>query len=555
MSYLTPEILIHYWTVPWDDWEVLFDVPLIVEHEAVELEGAKTDKHPITVSSQSKTGALISSWGTELWGQVIVFPVKIDYKFLQADRDDNVILWNTFLYDVQECTDISPPPMGIELVHDILPFPINPLEEYVVQINAFVVGPIEIKDYIYFTFTAAMANLYLSGIRTLVFTHMPNAGWKERLEWNTDIILSYRGEEDRISVRQDPAQYYSGSFFLNNAHKNTHFESLVTGGHMRVFVLPVWPESIKYVGTILNGATELIFDNAYASYREGGYIIFIHDYRTAEVMEIAEVHSGRIVFARPLTQDHINPTIAPARTARLWVNPSMTDFFFTKSSASLEFRVIDSEAITGSPSIRQYRGRDVFEGQYLLNGARKREVMREYDVVDFKVGKVDYLYGAEWSTSVINNVSLYRNTRETAWALRNWLHRRAGMLLPFWIKTYRKEIELLTTFGVDTITHQIKNINYTGLLFSNPMYRNICFEKEDGTEIFRRVLGATYQDEDTELITLDESFGFVGTPASFKRICFLSLVRLSTDSVDVYWRNVGRAIASFGLVGVSDDEN
>jgi len=559
---LTPSILEYHISMPWGTiWAPQYSAATTVLVPFVNttvLAGTKTDTQPVTELGLSKVGASLpgTGWGSILWGNVLVYPVSINYSFLQANRDDNITLWNTNLSASKNLTSVTAPPSGIVLDLPSLPQAIEPLDEYTLQVHAYTAGPAEIANYLYFTFTDNIGSLYLYGTRTLVFAFMPEYPWKERLEWATDVNKTYRGWEERTQLRQDPARYIEADFFVLSGHENSYFEAMMTGGHLRAFVLPVWAEMTQYVGTLSAGVSEIAVDTTNKSYEADGYLVLIQDYCTFEVVEITSVTDTKIILKGPTLTTHINPMIAPTFTAKMTKNPSVEDMFQDVAKAKLEFRATTPEAITSVASATQYRGYDVYTGELLLrnNQLRQKEVTRDYEIIDYGVGAFEVLYGAEWS-SLQANTEIYASSRAEAWALRQWLHRRAGQYLPFWIRTYKKQIDILTSFGADTVTFQIRNINYVSLLTDNPIYLNLVAVKLDGTVFYRNIVGSTFIDNEIESLTLESSFGFAGTMADFKTISFLSLVRLSEDKVEITWDDYDQVTATFGIIGVGDDED
>jgi hypothetical protein len=67
--------------------------------------------------------------------------------------------------------------------------------------------------------------------------------------------------------------------------------------------------------------------------------------------------------------------------------------------------------------------------------------------------------------------------------------------------------------------------------------------------IYRRITGSNDPGNGTEVLTLDSALG-VAVPAATTMVCFLHLVRLASDAVEVLWHHQTLAEASMRFTEV-----
>jgi hypothetical protein len=96
-------------------------------------------------------------------------------------------------------------------------------------------------------------------------------------------------------------------------------------------------------------------------------------------------------------------------------------------------------------------------------------------------------------------------------------------------------------------TMRVEAFGYAQLYATSAARRDVMIELTDGTLLFRRITGATENDDGTETITLDAQFGRSFTTAEVERVSFLNYRRLDQDEITVAWITDEAAQAAFRL--------
>ena len=195
-----------------------------------------------------------------------------------------------------------------------------------------------------------------------------------------------------------------------------------------------------------------------------------------------------------------------------------------------------------------YLGLNVLEVQPNRAKDPRRSFLRSLTKMDAGTGK----------TTVQDRAGISRSELEFDWFLdgrseiavfQAFLLARKGRAVPFWVPSWRHDLVLNQDAGAIDTSITVKATGFTKYQFGQTSRRQVAFILSDGTMIYRRITGSNDPGNGTEVLTLDSALG-VAVPAATTMVCFLHLVRLASDAVEVLWHHQTLAEASMRFTEV-----
>ena len=193
----------------------------------------------------------------------------------------------------------------------------------------------------------------------------------------------------------------------------------------------------------------------------------------------------------------------------------------------------------GAPA--QYLGLDIYYEPSLIEGdALNEEIVTAIDMTDPGLGPVAYYQPWTYNRPARG----YRVTADghaEAWALREWLHRRAGRYRLFWQPTFEVDMRPTST-GALTTSLRIAADEYLAYAEDRS---HIAVETASGW-LPRAITDAVRLSASEIQLTLDSSLAI--NASDIKRVCFLSRRRLDTDRIELVWK--GEAVCQMAVATV-----
>jgi hypothetical protein len=120
--------------------------------------------------------------------------------------------------------------------------------------------------------------------------------------------------------------------------------------------------------------------------------------------------------------------------------------------------------------------------------------------------------------------------------LRQFLHRCAGRLTPFWLPTGRQDLVLAQDVGEGGLVLRCQAASSVQTLAS-PARRALALRLPDGGVIFREVVSAEAVSGGFEDITVTQALPAL--TAGTVRLSWMCLARLDADRVEISWERTG----------------
>lgn len=525
------------WNTEWGfDWDSIKRGFALRRNETVDrdipvLSGIFNDRQPYIPTSRNITGYNAGSFSDIFYNRVVVEPLFIDFGSLTGNAQSEFVVWNAYftnanLQTIQENGFGT----GLEFSGELLPKTFLPLEEITYTVDASLNGPPVIDATLVFDFTtpdAIQRTVSFTGSRIVFLPLIYRDSMTERLEWDTDILNSYNGKEQRIMNRVQPRQFLDIEGFIPTEITRS-FENLLYGWRGRFWAIPIWQEARG--GSDINAGESIInVDTMYGDFRVGSLVGIWQDQDTFDIANVINITDGTLSFDRGINRDYVDPIVFPVRLARMTAAPVRTTTGYN-AVLSTNLQVTDNVSLETSASDEQYDGEDVFleipeapSGTTIDDNYETR-----IDLIDYSTGAIEQVL--PWDNQRINRTfTLLKEGLEEIWNCRLWLHRRAGRLRPFWMPTFEDNMKVLTTtFIADNFFIEPENYASQGV-----DRRNIIFFFNDDTHSIVRIIDTNTNDPERTQITIVPPLNREG--ADISSVSFIGLKRLASDRISIRW--------------------
>jgi hypothetical protein len=377
-----------------------------------------------------------------------------------------------------------------------------------------------------------------------------SVNWSEpfRIKYQTvtEIIESRARKEQRISHRQVPRKTFSFTCTVH-ADSRRRFEALLTLWQAKPFVVAEAPR-VVYLPEVTSGTT--IEVEAVMPWMVVDRYLVIYD-RTAERWDYTIITgiagTTLTVFPGIGASYPVGSRLFAASIGRLEdvrANRKSDD----ASLVDVEFSCAPSQAAeTAQTADVEHNGREVLTLKPNWNESVEATYEYDSDRIDYKHGRRLFYYPAGYSKRIHKATYLRRGADEAEW-LRAFFWRVRGRQDEFYMPTRSNDLPLLSKTA-STLT--VDGTDVYEFYATDTVYKNICVEFEDGTEIYREVTGIISSGGNSVLsISPDWTFD----TSTVKRISWMPVWRLASDDLTVEWVTESAATAQFALTTLEDLE-
>lgn len=367
----------------------------------------------------------------------------------------------------------------------------------------------------------------------VLFPLWPRPRAVETLEWLTFVQISEDGTgEERVEMRDVPRQGFRYEYFVPPAWQ-PRINNILYGGRPLQWQVPVWPQ-VQHVGAIAAGQGTLQCETRYSEFRAGSSVLLWESPTKYQVMPLVSVVDADTLDVSGVTTAFTDAWLMPLRLGHLSQNPQRR-FDGRQSIVQLAFDIDDNAELTPAAPV-QYEGEDLHTEPGLLDGGELTEqLVARIDKFDEQLGLVTY--ASPWEN--MRPARIHRMMGETPaenWAVREFLHRRAGRSRAFWLPSFEADFRVVDS-GPITGALTVAPDDYQDFA---PERVHVAIETPDGW--LAREITATNLLSATQLqLVFDASLGGVDA-ASIRRVSLLGKKRLDADRVEINY--MGAQVAS-----------
>jgi hypothetical protein len=498
------------------------------------LVGLRTGGSEISWEENSYTGHLAYSIEDDFYNRILVEPIFIDFGSILGTQSFEIDVFNAYLVD-SVLSDIVETNFRTGLTLDAeatLPTTYGALEECTYTIEAVLAGPPQIDATITLDWLSPITDIDIGiiGTRIVLLPVTYRHKMRETMLWKTDVLNSYNGTEQRVKVRRNPRHRLAIKAYLDKDERH-RVENLMYGWRQREWAIPMWHEARNVDGVVAQDDLTINVDTQYGDFRVDYLAVLWENPRKFDVFQIESLTTSSITLPRGVNDNYgLNAIVMPVRTARMVKDPIR---YTTGYDAVLEtiLEVTDNTSYPADPSAIQYNGEDTFFMEPLQTGADGSPDSYHYDMVvlDNQSGLVNQY--APWDNIRIKRqFELIVEGLQDIWEMRQWLDRRAGKLVPFYMPTYENNFKILNT-GTVVDSLEVLEEDFTT---QSSTRTTIVIKKTDGTYIFRTIIDSVLNEVSGNVdLTLDTALNF--DASEIDEINFIGLKRLDSDQIDFDW--------------------
>jgi len=506
---------------------------------------ALTTHYPVEANGRAIQYVKTNSFFDDFYNRIHISPSSLELGNVASEQVSTVVLWNAYLVDqnlqsidgIEEGLNVSGQPSP--------PFTFTALQERAWDVSILPDGPSTIDTNLVWQFGDDQALLKITGTRIVAFGWLVD--WSkpvtETLQWLTDILQSKTGYEQRRSLRLAPRIQFDAELLLYDAERQ-FFDLAMIGWGAKNFAMPIWSQQQWLTTAHAAGGMIIYCDTTYRNFKANRLAILRG--ATAfdnETVEIESVLADRLILKRPLQKAWIQGTcLSPALTVRLNGQPNLvkrTDRMMRTAISLIATETLDHDE---QMPATLYRGYPVLEQVPNEKNDLTHSYERLLSQLDNKTGLVlqkDHaqeafgLYQYDWMTV----------GRQEQATLRALFYALRGSQKAIWLPTFSDDLTVLSIIVASGQTFDVQWCGYSRFAQSQLGRQDIQITLKNGTVLYRRITSSTEVDSTTERLAVDETFPAQILPTDIIRISFISLCRLSNDSLVIEHINDSDGVA------------
>jgi len=358
-------------------------------------------------------------------------------------------------------------------------------------------------------------------------------------EWMTDVLVSINGNEQRISIRQEPRQNFAMSHLADSDEEIQQWRYELFTGIDGVWTIPIWPESETTTSESTTGGSTIDADFTMMDDALGAWAFLIADpeLQTYEIVFFVSRTSTTLTILGTLSSTYpTGSSITPLEQCLVQNNSGYQAMSVNAASVEMDFQQYSSNVLSGKGATaltlhntipvldrRPEEGSDSFFG-----------LMTRLDY-----GHKTYVL----SEQVFANITSSRSYTSRGKADRQWwklfLSTVRGQLKPFYCSTYRPDMTIdsqpaqaATTIDVvDDAT--VAGINDATGWESSLAHAELAIDTADDDTQYVTMTAAVDNGNGTHTITITPALTNTEAGSTVLNISFLELSRLGSDSVQI----------------------
>lgn len=501
-----------------------------------------------SIPSYADTGTRQLSFGDDWFNRIHISTGLLALGNVVSDVTKTVSVWNAWLGQPQTLNSFSTVNGDgiVVTAPGAVPLNFQPNQELQWIFTVDVQGPPTINALYTWTFAdGESVALNITGNRVTAWALTPDwsAGVRETLQFKTDVMTAWSGAEQRRALRIAPRRQFEFSSPMAKQERRIIEASLFAWSSM-IWALPIFSDGQRLTSALSPGMLTVACDTVNRDFRAGGLAILITDAAHYEVLQITSVTNTALSLTNAVAGSWpVGSRLYPVRTARLASYPKI-------ARRNGQFAEIDPQFVTVEPcdwtpasGLPTYRTYPVLENSPDASDGADASYERQTNLIDNDTGVVELDDTADIGFPVWTHQWFMQGRTQRAFfrALMYLLKGRQGEI---WVPTYQSDLQLAALIGSSATTIDIEMMGYTLYLVGQLNRKDIRIELLNGTVFYRRITGSTGIDANTERLSIDSSLGQQVTPSQVRRISFMSLCRLNSDSIDIVHENSDVGVAT-----------
>lgn len=500
------------------------------------LGGTLTNTQPITEIEAELDGAVLPGFAADYYERIHYSFRSFNFGSAAIGQQQILQIWNAFFVD-KTITAATPSGSGgiAATGPGALPYDVSPLAEieYTFEIEA-TAPPVLAVTYS-FTIGGVTVPIEFAGLLVTPWFVRPSGGVLERLDWLTDVLPSFNGEEQRRALRLAPRRAFEFDVVMTAAERRA-YENALQDWQGRMWALPVWMDAQPLPADLAPGATVIAIDTTTRDFVVGGTVGIALDSRTYEVIQLEAKTDSSLTLKAPGVSGAWpagRTVVFPIRAARMPESVALRRFTGAASYARMRFEV--AEACDWPAAVEStYRSLPVLATPPNWVEDVDQEFLRMLARLDGGTGQV-FVDDEAGGPHILQSHQWLLDGRAQIDAFRRWLYARRGRLTAFWLPTFAEDFIVVASIGSAALTIDVEHCGYTLAIAQDIARRDIRIELASGTVFYRRITGCTEVSSTVERLSIDSALGVIVAPADIRAVSYLAPVRLEADGVEIAW--------------------
>lgn len=347
------------------------------------------------------------------------------------------------------------------------------------------------------------------------------ANWEspllERLTFETDILVSRNGTEQRIQRRSQARTVLEYDFLLYNSDLN-HFQNFVNDAQGRKVFIPVWSQMVK-IGDGLETIPLL---------RAGTYLLFA-GYRYREVVTI----TPELTFLTPPTMLHSRET---------WLIP------LEKGSVRdrVQFDLITGKVAKGSVQaimesfapVKRIKPVETtpfgavpwFHTEPNWSSTLGAELTRPTGLLDY--GGKTTAYDLHGFSDTVHTGQFLCSRK--SYSIRDFFLDMKGRQHAFYMPSFKNDLDITAVNDHTDYTRLVvKNVGFANYTYTKTFVQHLLIELKGKPAIIAKIKSALLMSGDYEEIRIEKQDLF--TAAEVTRVSYITLTRFNIDALECTW--------------------
>jgi hypothetical protein len=501
--------------------------------------GALVDELPISENVVNKTGGTLGTFGFDFFNRIHASARTIDLGNVVGNQTFTFDLWNAFAYGLTVTSLDESGLDGVELSGVGTP-PVQFLafEELVYTITVTADGPPALDAILTWHFSdGETRTLEILGRRVIGWAFSPDwsQGLVERLEWNTDVLRSYNGHEQRRKKRIGARRGLEFDFTVQAANFR-RFETTLFGWQARVFAVPLWWDERILAVDLPIGSSSIAVDTTFTEFAAGGLALIRSTDVDAEVISIDSITDSSITLARATLGDWpAGSRIYPAALMRLAQTQQISRWDGETSYLRAQFLGTTAALYAADGGATTYLGYPVLTVRASIDGDLTVSYDRVLDTLDNGIAP-PVLVDQTGIPLGSQHHGFAAHSRADVAALRKLLYYLAGRYAAVWVPTWTSDVVPTVTIANGAANIDVEAQGYPLYVNAAPGRNHLRVELTDNSVLYFKVTGSSTIDSVTERLTISPVSPQNIPLSTIRQVSFMRLMRLDADAVELlHW--------------------
>lgn len=489
---------------------------------------------PVPVAVAVKDQSFVFDFYYRIWA----FPLVLQLRNPRTNVDIPFDLWNAYPDHNHLVSIVTTGADGLTL--DIVPgATFHEVELRTVNLQITSSAPLEINATFTFNFEQGSVTFSFIADRASVVSIVPDVPVREKWEWFTNVMVATDGTEQRVALRNQPRRTQSTRLIaLNEPEVKEKWKQFLLDLAGQV-VVPYFQYATDLTADALIGQSTIYFDASRTDLRDGEYALIVSRTGEMELLKVQTLAADSALMDAPITINaNAGSFIMPSFTSVVQGKAALNRYaVHDVADVTLESMVSQARTLFSRPGstvvIPTHDGYPVLLEHPIADENEKQQFDTGAEVFDYGTGAVESITRWNWTRIATTVQFLFHRATEPQkmdfW--RDFLGAVQGMLNPFFMPSWRKDLLIATAPSDGSINIEILGSDY-GAYFWSANFKFLELHTAGGI-LYRTVESVTLLANGNTDCKLTVALPTGAAYTSIEYISFLRKMRLANDTVSL----------------------